>query len=158
MDIAQVGPQLHAQGHVDAGGGLVEDEQSRAVHQRAGDQQPPAHPARQPVRLGLTPRSEIEDAKQFSRAGPRVSLAHAEVAAVIDQHLLRGEESVEMNVLRSEAKLQAGVVVVGDHVVTEGEDPPARRADQAAGHPDERALARPVGAQQPEEAARRNAQ
>ena len=40
-------PELEAQLDVDAGGRLVEDQQPRPVHQRAGQDQPPLHPARE---------------------------------------------------------------------------------------------------------------
>ena len=45
VDPLDVVPELQPQLDVDAGGRLVEDQQPRPVHQRAGEDQPPLHPA-----------------------------------------------------------------------------------------------------------------
>ena len=45
VDALDVVPELEPQLDVDAGGGLVEDQQARPVHQGAGQDQPPLHPA-----------------------------------------------------------------------------------------------------------------
>nr|WP_217915982.1 hypothetical protein [Miltoncostaea marina] len=56
------------------------------------------------------------------------------------------------------AQRTRGRLRLGDGVVTEDDDPPRRRAHEAGGHPDERALAGAVRAQQAVEGPGRDAQ
>src|SRR4051812_20954726 len=60
VELADVAPELLAQLEVDAGGGLVEDHESRPVHERAGEQEPAPHAARELRRAHVGLRSQVE--------------------------------------------------------------------------------------------------
>ena len=72
-------PQLLADLRVEADGRLVEQDEPRPVHQRAGDQQPAAHAARQLVDARVAPVAEVRDlaarARSRSRARSRRAIA-----------------------------------------------------------------------------------
>src|SRR5918996_2595179 len=70
-----------------------------------------AHPAREPVRLRPRSCREIEDREQLVGPLLGVALAHAEVAAVVDEHLACGEEAIEVHLLRREPKQEPGARV-----------------------------------------------
>ena len=53
VELAHIAPELLAQLHIDAGGGLVQHQHRRVVHQRLGHQQPPAHAAREGAGIGI---------------------------------------------------------------------------------------------------------
>ncbi len=78
---------------------------------------------------------------------------HAEVPAVVFEHFTRGEEAVQVHILRRDANLQPRVRRLGDDIAAEHVNAAGRCADQPGNHPDERALARAVGAEQTEKAA-----
>ena len=58
-------------GRVEAGGGLVEDQQPRPAQQRGGDAQALAHPVRVAADLVLGARRELDDVEHLvdARAG-----------------------------------------------------------------------------------------
>ena len=99
---ADVAPQLQAQLVVHAGGGLVEDHQPRAVHERSGEQQPAALAAGELRRAHVALGAEVEDLDHLVGALVRLGLLHPEVAAVVDQRLAHREEAVEVHVLLRE--------------------------------------------------------
>ena len=103
VQAADVAPQLQAQLEVDAGGRLVEDHQARLVHERAGEQQPAAHAARELRRAHARLRAQVEDVHHLARAAARLGARHPVVAAVVEQRLLDVEEAVEVDVLLGEA-------------------------------------------------------
>ena len=98
MQGTQVGPQLPAQLQVDAGGRLVEHEQPWAVHERAGDQQAPTHPARQAIRLGAGFRGQVEHVQQLVGSASCFQPWHAEVPPVVGEHLARAQKPVEVHI------------------------------------------------------------
>ena len=122
------------------------------MHQRAREQQTPAHAARELRRAHARLRAQVEDVHHLARAAAGVRAVHAVVAAVVEQRLLDVEEAVEVDVLLGEADEAAGV----ERVVRVPEDARLARgdADQVADGGDQRRLARAVGPQQPEELAR----
>jgi ABC-2 type transport system ATP-binding protein len=149
VQAADVGPQLEAQLEVHAGGRLVEDDQPRLVHERAREQQAPAHAARQHRRADVGLRAQVEDVHHLGRAVARVRAVHPVVAAVVEQRLLDVEEAVEVDVLLGQADQAPRlhrVVPVAEHVRLA-----AGRADQVADGADQRGLAGAVGPEQPEE-------
>ena len=93
-----------------------------------------------------------EDACARAGVVPR----HAEVAAVVDERLLDGEEAVEVDVLLGQAHPAAGLKAVGG--LAEDGHVPARDADQVADGADQRRLAGAVRAEQAEERALRDRQ
>ena len=86
---------------------------------------------------------------------PRPSLGvpggHAEVATVVDEQFARGQETIEVHLLRRETEEQPDRPGVGDGVVTEYEQLAGIDAYQPGSGPDERRLAGAVGTEQPEE-------
>ncbi len=83
--------------------------------------------------------------------------AAAARAAVIDEHLARGEEAVEVHLLRRQPDQQTGTRV-RDRVVAEDEDPTGRRPHEAGDRADQRRLTGTVRAEQAEEATSRDPQ
>ena len=88
------------------------------MHERAGEQQAPAHAARELGRAGGGLRAQVEDVHHLAGAAARVGAAHPVVAAVVDERLLDVEEAVEVDVLLGEADRPARldrVVAVAEH-------------------------------------------
>jgi hypothetical protein len=151
VQAADVAPQVVAQLDVDAGGGLVEDDEQRLVQERPGEQQPALHPAgelrRARVRLG----AQVEDVDHLVGASLRLAGAHPEVAPVVDERLADGQEAVEVRVLLGYADDPARLH--REMGVTEDADRSRAGPDQVADRVDQGGLARAVGAEQPEELA-----
>ena len=120
------------------------------MHERAREQQPAAHAARQLRRADAGLRAQVEDVHHLPRARARLRAAHAEVAAVVEQRLLDVEEAVEVDVLLGEPDHPPR----GERVVRLAEDLDLAggHADDVADGADERRLAGAVGAEQAEEA------
>ncbi len=148
-------PQLLAHLRVQADGRLVEQDQPRAVHERAGDEQAPAHPARQLVHARLAPVAQVGEVERpLDRGRPLVAADPIEVRED-EQVLLGGQRDVEVVELRHDAALCArGLRVVGEHVAEDlelalvgdrlrGEHLHRRRLAGAVGP--EQADARPLG-------------
>ena len=83
-----------------------------------------------------------------------LALGHAEVAGVVVERLLDGEEPVEVELLRRQPDRLPRLAVVADRVVAEDLDRAAGRLRQPGRAVDQRRLAGPVGAEQAEELAR----
>ena len=153
---ADVAPQLDPQFEVDPGGRLVQNHQPRLVHQRPGEQQSPAHSARQARRPYARLGAQIKHVHHLARPSHGLWPAHPVVAAVVHERLLNVEEAVEIDVLLGQAHHPPCVrIVVGQ---TENVDLARRDPDQVANRADQRRLTRAVGAQQPEELAVRDLQ
>src|SRR3712207_6911864 len=75
LPISDVAPQLLAQLHVDARGRLVEDDEPWAVHERAREQQAPAHSARQLRRPHVGLRAD--------RKSTRLNSSHANISYAV---------------------------------------------------------------------------
>ena len=121
------------------------------MHERAGQQQAPAHAAGQHRGAHVGLRAQVEDVHHLARAAARPGALHAVVAAVVEQRLLDVEEAVEVDVLLGQPDQRpggVGAVVVAEDARLAGGD-----ADEVADRADERRLARPVGPQQTEEGA-----
>src|SRR5215213_6027681 len=158
VDPLDVVPELEPQLDVDARGRLVEDQQPRPVHQRAREDQPPLHPARQRARAVVALGRERERVEQLGRALAPLAPRHAEVAAVIVERLLEREEPVEVEVLRRQPDRQPRLGVVVDGVVAEHADRARRRLREPRRAVDQRRLAGAVGPEQAEELTRADRQ
>ena len=120
VHLLDVVPELQAQLDVDAGGRLVEDEEARAVHEGAGQDQPALHPARERPRALVLLLGQRERLQELLRAVAPLALArHPEVAAVEVERLLDGQEEVDVQLLRRKPDRGAGVRVVVERVVAE---------------------------------------
>ena len=86
VQAADVAPELVAQLDVDAGGRLVEDHEARLVQQRAGEQQPAAHPAGELRRAHVALGAQVEDVDHLLGALARPPARFMpEVAAVVER-------------------------------------------------------------------------
>ena len=97
---------------------------------------------------------EREGLEQLLGALAALALGHPEVAGVVVERLLDGQEPVEVQLLRRQPDGLAGLAVVADRVVAEDPDRPRRRLREPGRAVDQRRLAGAVRAQQPEELAR----
>jgi hypothetical protein len=142
-------PQRLAQLHVDAGGGLVQHDDRRAVHQRLGDKHAALHAAGQLAHVGVGLVGQAQVVQQL--VDPVVVALHAEVAALDAQRFAHAEEGVEHQLLRHDAQRLAGGRVVVDDIVAHHAHAAFGGAGQAGQHADQRRLAGTVGAEQAEE-------
>ncbi len=144
-------PHVAPQRHVDAGRGLVEEQNARLVRQRLGDQHPALHAARQRHDLGVLLVPQREVLQQLLEVGLVRRLAE-QAAAEADRgpHRLEG---VGREFLRHQTDLRARRAVVADDVAAVGADVAGRRLDDAADDADERRLAGAVWAEQREDLA-----
>jgi hypothetical protein len=145
-------PQGLAQLHVHAGGGLVQHDHRRAVHQRLRHQHAPLHAARELAHVGVGLVGQAQVGEQL--VDPVVVAPDAEIAGLDAQRLAHREERVEHQLLRHDAELPAGLGVLRDDVVAVHAHLPARGMGQAGEDADQGGLACAVGAQQAEEFAR----
>jgi hypothetical protein len=99
-------PQSLAQLDVDAGGGLVQHDDLRLVHQRLRHQHAALHAARELAHVGIGLVGQAQADKQF--VDPVVVVFDAEIAGLDAQRLAHGEEGVEHQLLRHHAELAAG--------------------------------------------------
>ena len=98
-------PERLAQLDVDAGGGLVEHDHRRPVHQRLRDQDAPLHAAGELAHVGVALVGEAEVGEQL--VDPGVVVVDAEVAALDAQRLAHAEERIEDQLLRHDAEAAA---------------------------------------------------
>ena len=151
VDSLHVVPELEPQLDVDPGGRLVEDQQPRPVHQRPGQDQPPLHPAGERAGAFVALLGQREGLEQLLGALAPLALGHPEVAGVVVERLLDGEEPVEVELLRGQPDRLARLAVVVDRVVAEDLDRAPGRLRQAGRAVDQGRLAGAVGPEQPEE-------
>jgi hypothetical protein len=78
MQPVQLIPDARSKKGVDPRGGLVEEQQRGVVDERAGQLQPPLHPARQLSCTPATDRPEIEQLEDLSRPPAARSEQHPE--------------------------------------------------------------------------------
>ena len=116
-ELADVGPEIAAQLHVDAGGRLVEEEDSRAVDQGLGDEEPALHAAGERPRIGGALVEEAKGGEDLDQ--PLLGKLDPEVACLEAERLLDREEGVEVDLLRYQADRAAGEAVVALDVVAE---------------------------------------
>ena len=69
-------PQLDPALRVEAGGGLVEEQHRRTVHERGGEVEPPAHPAREGAHDAVGGVGEREVLEQLVRRAARCRRRH----------------------------------------------------------------------------------
>ena len=149
-------PQLLADLRVEADGRLVEQHEPRPVHERARDQQPPAHAARELVRARVAAVGELRDLERA--LDRRLALAARDPVEVREhaQVLLDGQRRVEVVELRHDAHLGARRLRVARQRVAEHLDL-ALVGDRLRGQQPHRGrLARAVGPEQPDAGALRH--
>ena len=120
-------PEQVARLRVEAGRGLVEEQDRGLVDQRAGDRQPPLHAARQRLDLVVRPLGQLGELEQLVAAARGLRPRHAEVAAVDHEVVVDRELRVQRVLLGHDAQPAADPRAVGVRV--EVEDP-----ERARGH------------------------
>ena len=143
-------PQDVAGLRVEAGRRLVEQQQLGLVDQRAGDRDPPLHPARQRLDLARGPLGELHEVEQLGGAALALGPREVEVAAVDDQVLGDRELVVELVGLRHDAEAGADRPAVRRRVEAEHPQRAGGRRRRAADHPHRRRLAGAVRSEEPE--------
>jgi hypothetical protein len=124
------------------------------VDQRLGDQEPPAHAARERARIGVGPVGEADRGQDLVAAA--LALGHAVEPGLDLQRLARGEEGIEIELLRHDPDRPPGAARM-DVDVEVPDLRAARGLDHEAGEDvDERRLAGAVGTQQAEDRAARH--
>src|SRR6266511_490689 len=149
-----VAPERAAQLHVDAGGGLVEEQDARLVHERLADEEPPLHAARQGAAVRRALREEVERGEELDE--PLLREADAEIARLDAERLLDREERVVVQLLGDEPHGLARGAVFGDDVLAEDAHLARGGAEQPRHDRDERRLPGAVRAEQGEDLARAN--
>lgn len=142
------GPQLLAHLGVESDRGLVEQQQSGLVNQRASDQQPPAHAPRQLVDLRVAAVAELGDLHGPVHGGPALGARHAVEVGEHEQVLFDRERHVQVVELGDHAALGPGLLGLARERVSEHFDV-ALIGDHLGGEDLHRGgLAGPVGTQQ----------
>ena len=121
------------------------------MHQRAGQDQAPLHPAGERPGALVALVAERERLDQLGGALAALATRHPEVARVVVEGLGNGEKPVEVELLRRQPDCLARLAVVVDRVVAEDLDRSRGRLREPGRAVDQGRLAGAVGAQQPEE-------
>ena len=138
-------PHQVARLRVQAGGGLVQHEQARVVHQRTRQRQAPLHAAREFARFGLRLVRECGEFEQLRNARAHLGRGQPEVAAVHQQVLGAVEVGVQRVHLAHHAELRLDGQRVARHVQAKGGDGAGVGCGQAQAHADGGGLAGAVG-------------
>ena len=146
-------PQEQARLRVQAGRRLVEEQDARVVHQRAGDDQPLRHAAGVVVDAVVAAPLQPELREHLARAAVALAPPVAEVRGVEREVLQSAQRSIEVGALGHDRDPQLGRDRVGDDVHAVDHHAPRRRPDARRQRPDRRRLARAVGPEQPEDLA-----
>jgi hypothetical protein len=93
-------PEEEPRLRVQAGGGLVEEEDLRAVHERAGDEQPLGHAAREVVDVLVLAALQPERRHDLQRSPASLRAPVAEVGRVEREVLDRLELAIKVRALR----------------------------------------------------------
>ncbi|GAB4007892.1 hypothetical protein GCM10029992_62820 [Glycomyces albus] len=150
LELEQALPHQVAGLRVQAGGGLVEEDQVGLVDQGPGDGQAALHAAGEVVDLVVRAARELHELEQFGRAGPGLAPLDAEVPGVDGEVLEDREHVVEGVVLRHDAEAGADGRPVAARVEAEDLDLAAGGLGDAADHPHGGGLAGAVGAEEAE--------
>ena len=149
-------PQRLAQLYVHTGGGLVQHDDGRLVHQRLGDQHAALHAARKLAHVGVGLVGQAQVFEQL--VNPGVVVLHTEIAGLEAQRLAHVEEGVEHQLLRHDAQLAAGIRVVGLHIAALHQHTATGGAGQARQNADEGGFAGAIGPEEPKKFALFNVQ
>ncbi|EMY33032.1 phenol hydroxylase [Arthrobacter crystallopoietes BAB-32] len=141
---------------VQAGGGLVQQQDLRLVDQRAGDGQPALHAAGERVHAGLGLVGELGELQQLVRLRPQVAVGQAEVAAVDDQVVADPDLVVEVVLLRHHAQVRPDLGAVAVRIQPHDGQLARGALRDAADHPHCGRLAGAVGPEQAEGLPRRD--
>jgi len=147
---AQAFPDQVAGLGVEAGGGLIEDQQFGLVYQRAGQGKAPLHAAGERLDAGLVLAFEAGKGEQLGDARADFAFADAEIAGEHDEVFGAGEIRVEAVELGHHAHAGAGFAGLFGHRQAAQTDAAAAGPGQAEGAAQGGGLAGAVGAEQRE--------
>src|SRR6185437_103722 len=147
---AQLLPHEVARLRVEAGGGLVEEEQVRIVHERAREHQPALHAAGELFDAARFARLERGELEQRTNAPRRLAGGIAEVARVDGEVLAHREIRIEVVDLRHDAHPPARFARIARHLVPEQGDRSRVGRREAEEHAQRGGLPRAVRAEEPE--------
>ena len=131
---------------VEAGGGLVEDQQARAAQQRGGDAQALAHPVGVAAHAVLRPRGQLDDLEHLVDPLPRAATVERGEQFEV---LASRQVGVEARRLHEPRDALQRARAVAHRVAPEQLDGALRRHDQAERHAQRGRLAGAVGAEEP---------
>ncbi len=140
-----------AQLDIDAGGRLVEHQHGRRMDQGLGDQQAPPHAARQGACIGVRLVGQADRAQDL--VGAALGARHAVEPGLGVEQLARGEEGVEVQLLRHDADRGADAARVAVELDVPDPDAAGGLVDQPGHDVDQGRLAGAVGAEQAEQLA-----
>ena len=143
-------PQEEARLGVEARGGLVQHQQARLVHQRAGQHQALGHAAGVVVDLVVLAPGQAEPRHELQGALAPLAAAGPEVRGVEGQVLQRGERAVQVAALRHDGDARLDRDRVAHDVDAVHQHAPRGRPHAGGDDPDGRGLAGPVRAEQAE--------
>ena len=146
-------PELVAALGVESGGGLVEEEHGRAVHERGGEVEATAHAAGVRARHAVGGVAERELLEQLVGAGGDLRRRQVRQLAHQREVLATGEVLVDRGVLAGEADAPSHPLRVLAHVDAEHAGGSPVGLEQGGEHPHGRGLARAVGPEQAEDLA-----
>ncbi len=140
---------------IEAGGGLVDNDQLRIAGERLRDPEPLLHTAGVPFHLALCGVGQVDPLQQLGREllqplGSLHTLEHQQVA----QHRLAAQVRVEAEVLGQVAELAANAAGIGDDVLAVERDSPGGGLQQPRDDAHQRGLAGAVGAEKAEHSLR----
>jgi hypothetical protein len=134
---------------VEAGGGLVEEEHLRVVHQGGGEVEPAPHATRVGADVAVDRVADVDEGDEVVDAGVDLGLAEAVEAALEPQQLPTALLGVEGCLLEGDTDPEPHLLGMGGDVVTGDDRAAGSRLQQRAEHADGRRLA---GAVRPQEA------
>jgi hypothetical protein len=141
---------------VEPDGGLVQHQQPRVVQERAGDLEPPLHPAAQRADLGGPAVGEVEPGQHLRDALAGQSTAQPVERAGVAQVLLDAEVDVERRPLEHHPHGSQRGARLAAQVVAADRDAALLGREQAGDQGHQRRLAGAVGPEQGREPARRH--
>ena len=152
-------PHQVARLRIEAGGGLVQQQQSGRIDQRTRQAQAPLHAARELARLGVGLVREGGKFQQLRNALADLLIRQSEIAAKHQQILGAGEIRIKRIELRDHAQMLLDGQRIARHCqAVEGADHAVIGRGQAQAHAQRGGLAGAVGADHPQTLARRNAE
>src|SRR3989475_11456950 len=153
VEAAQVLPHRGPRLRVEAGRGLIQEQDSRVVHEPGTQVEPAAHPARVRVRTAVRCILQLQNLEELIDA-----LVHERVGHVIEppdqpEVLASGEFSIDPDRLARVADHAPDVQPIALDIEARDVDGAARLREQRRDDPDDRRLSGPVGPEETEELA-----
>ena len=150
--LAQHRPELHPLFGVEPGGGLVQQQQLRVVDDGLGDPHPAQHPTREGAQLGLGPFPELDPLHGGSHCSGYPSGGHLLQEREVLDELHDRKPRVIAQVLRQVAQSAADLptLAVVRRVAAQQLQASRGRLQHGGHHPQQRSLASPVRAEEPE--------